>query len=137
MRSGSKPPACLWPKWSWSLGSHLQHHSHKGVCSPGVVSCRSGPACPFLDHPYQSPSGPMWVSRGCSDNNHSTITTGTHATKARAYPTRLWPGGHVVRMGCLQRRPVLSGPMPQRGPPAPQPNSTGLSTTRHGMPTSF
>lgn len=66
-----------------------------------------------------------------------TTTTGAHATEAWAYPTRLRPGGHVVRMGCSQRRPVLSGPMPQRGPPAPQPNSTGLSATRHGAPTSF
>ena len=86
---------------------------------------------PSLSEPLRTNVGQPRLQR------HNTTTTGARATEAWAYPIRLWPGGRVVRMGCSRRTPVLSGPMPQRGPPAPQPNSTGLSTTRHGTPTSF
>lgn len=117
VRSGSKPPANLWPRWSWSRGFHLQHHSSQGSMQPWVVSCRSGPACPSLDHPYQSPSGPIWVGSGC------TVTQRNHHRSSCSRETWAYPHACDRRPcgedGLLpQRRPVLSGPIPQSGPPS-------------------
>lgn len=76
----------------------------------------------------------MWVSRGCSDTDNNHRSSRNRSMGLPHTPAAWTPCGED---GLLTEETCAFRAYASKGATSASPNSTGLSATRHGAPTSF